>query len=104
MSQVTVKWTIRANGRHEGDREQVELTPSIQALIAAGRLVVVQYHPVILDLDEPVAALDADTTRLVPSDADPGDEHVETPEEVMAATLTRSKPRGPRAANRSREL
>lgn len=88
---VTVKWNIRAGGRHEGDVETVELTEYVQALINQKRVEVIErFDPapvlgvvvVIEDLDAPVAALDADTGAVVP-----------TPEEAMAATLTVPAPK-----------
>ena len=41
MSEVTVRWDIRAAGREVGDVETVELTDFVEALIGQGRVTVV---------------------------------------------------------------
>lgn len=40
MSEVRIRWTQRVAGRHPGDTETLELTPWVEAVIAAGRAVV----------------------------------------------------------------
>lgn len=40
MSEVRIRWTQRVAGRHPGDTETLELTQWVEAVIAAGRAVV----------------------------------------------------------------
>lgn len=84
MSKLTIEWTIKAHGREAGDRETVESTSFIDALIAQRRVFVVEVH----EEPKPAAPLDA-----------PKPEPVPTAEEVMAKGLTeRPKPGGRRRA------
>lgn len=77
---ITVRWTIAAMNRREGDTETVEYTDFMAKLVGQGRVVVLEWHP------DPVVE--------APLDA-PKPEPVPTAEEVMVETTVKPplKPR-----------
>lgn len=62
MSAVVIQWDIKAEGRNVGDVEKVELTSFVEALIAQGRVTVLEQDP----LDE-APVVPEDPTVLEPA-------------------------------------
>lgn len=54
MSEVRIRWSQRAAGRNVGDVETLELTPWIEAILAAGRAVVLSPDDAPIELAEEV--------------------------------------------------